>query len=167
MESEVCIFLGSAGGQCGRHGNGEERVETHPSREAGRRGGGIAEASRSRTVGKGQAVSEACPAYQAWTAAAPPNCRDSGSEAGKISSFSPHGDGTDSLLGAEGYLATAGDGDCRRQRRRYVGKTSWRREGRICFATGDQATPPLKKVQTQFQNFSEIPKKFGFSEINT
>ena len=50
LESEVCIFLGSAGGQCGRHGNGEERAEAHPSREAGRRGGGNAEASRSRTV---------------------------------------------------------------------------------------------------------------------
>ena len=145
LEFEVCIFLSSAGGQCGRHGNGDERAETQPSREAGRRGGGNAEASRSRPVGKdhGHAVSEASPAYQASTAAGPPNCRDSGSEAGKISSFSPHGDGTDSLLGAEGCNATAGDRDCRRQQGQ---EKASRRKRRICIATCGEAKPHLNKV---------------------
>ena len=119
----------------------------------------------ARTVGYGQAGGEASPPYQPATAATPPNCRDSGLEAGKISSFRQPCDGTDSLLGAEGCLATAGDGYCRRQRRQ---ETSWRREGRICFATGDQATLPFKKVQTQFRNFSNFPRIFSdFPKINT
>ena len=127
--------------------------------------GSCHQASRSRTVGYGQAGGEASPPYQPATAATPPNCRDSGSEAGKISSFRPPCDGTDSLLGAEGCLATAGDGYCRRQRRQ---ETSWRREGRICFATGDQATQPFKKVQTQFRNFSNFPRIFSdFPKFNT
>ena len=119
--------------------------------------GSCHQACRSRTVGYGQAGGEASPPYQPSTAAAPPNCRDSGSDAGQISSFRPPGDGPDSLLGAEGCLATAGDGYCRRQRRQ---ETSWRREGRICFATGRCPLKRSKRSFGTFQIFREFFRTF-------
>ena len=87
-----------------------------------------AAAIRSQTV-YGDVGQSAGQAYHPSTQFAQPDTREARS--GKLSSFRPPGDGTDTLRGAQGFLATDEGGD-RLPRRRQ--ETSWHQERRICVA---------------------------------